>query len=79
MTSEDQTHDKFIQAVTGEGRHGITRIEALRQAREFVADLYAVKNDRGYPRFSGTVDGVLAQELRIAAFLLAGDDDGSGR
>lgn len=53
----------------------MTRLEALAKAREYVADLYAVKNDRGYPRFSGSVNDVLSQELRIAAFLIESEDD----
>lgn len=53
----------------------MTRLEALEAARKYVADLYAVKNDRGYPRFSGNVNEVLSQELRIADFLLRGEDE----
>ena len=53
----------------------MTRIEALEAARKYVAELYAVKNDRGYPRFSGSVGDVLSQELRIAAFLLQAEED----
>jgi hypothetical protein len=51
----------------------MTRLEALKAAREYVADLYAVKNDRGYPRFTGSVQDVLGQELRVAEFLLRGE------
>jgi hypothetical protein len=50
-------------------------MEALRAAREHVAELHAVKNDRGYPRFTGSANDVLTQELRVAEFLLAGQDD----
>lgn len=53
----------------------MTRLEALEAARKYVADLYAVKNDRGYPRFSGSVNDVLGQELRVADFPLRGEDD----
>lgn len=53
----------------------MNRLEALKAAREYVAELYAVKNDRGYPRFSGSVESVLAQELKVAEFLLRGCDD----
>jgi hypothetical protein len=52
----------------------MTRLEALKAAREHVAELYAVKNDRGYPRFSGNVTDVLGQELRVAEFLLRSDE-----
>lgn len=52
----------------------MNRLEALKAAREYVAELYAIKNDRGYPRFSGSVTDVLSQELRIAEFLLLGCD-----
>jgi hypothetical protein len=46
------------------------RLAALLEARKLVVELYEVKNDRGYPRFSGGVGDVLTQELRIAEFLL---------
>lgn len=49
------------------------RERAYSIAREKVAELYAVKNDRGYPRFSGSVTSVLAEELTLARFLL--DDE----
>jgi hypothetical protein len=52
----------------------MTRLEALEAARKHVADLYAVKNDRGYPRFTGDVNGVISQELTIAEFLLGEND-----
>ena len=50
------------------------RLRALKNAREYVAQLYEVKNDKGYPRFSGSVSDVLTQELRIAEFLLGSDE-----
>jgi hypothetical protein len=53
----------------------MTPTEALKIAREHVAELYAVKNDRGYPRFSGKVSDVLQEEMQIARFLLENDDD----
>lgn len=46
------------------------RFEAYAKARQLVADLYAVKNDRGYPRFSGSVTNVVDEEMKIARFLL---------
>ncbi len=49
----------------------MSRLEALKAAREYVAELHAVKNERGYPRFQGNVNDVLGQELRVAEFLLA--------
>lgn len=48
----------------------MNNLEALKAAREFVQELYAVKNDRGYPRFSGTVRDVLSEEIQVARFLL---------
>lgn len=51
----------------------MNKLQALKAAREHVAELYAIKNDRGYPRFSGSVNDVLNQELRVAEFLL--DDE----
>lgn len=51
-------------------RSPMDRVEALKQARQIVADLHATKNDRGYPRFSGNVNDVLNQELMVARFLL---------
>lgn len=52
----------------------MTRMEALEAARKYVAELYAVKNDRGYPRFTGNVSSILSEELRVAEFLLTGED-----
>jgi hypothetical protein len=49
------------------------RIKALKLAREHVLELYATKNDKGYPRFTGSVEEVLTEELRIAEFLLNQD------
>ena len=49
------------------------RSKAYAEARILVADLYAVKNDKGYPRFSGSVNDVINQEIKIAHFLL-GDE-----
>jgi hypothetical protein len=46
------------------------RMDALREARIFVRELYDVKNDRGYPKFTGNVSDVLKQEKEIAEFLL---------
>jgi hypothetical protein len=40
----------------------MTALEALKAAREFVQELYAIKNDRGYPRFTGNVRDVLTEE-----------------
>jgi hypothetical protein len=51
----------------------MTPLEALKLAHEHVAELYAIKTDRGYPRFSGTVSEVLRQELDIARYLLDND------
>lgn len=48
----------------------MTALEALKAAREFVQELYAIKNDRGYPRFTGNVRDVLTEEMRIARFLM---------
>jgi hypothetical protein len=53
----------------------MTKLEALKAAREYVAELYAVKNDRGYPRFSGSVRDVLTEELRVAQFLMDGEEE----
>ena len=57
----------------------LTRLEALKTARQHVAELYSLKNDRGYPRFTGSTADVLNQELAIAQWLLkepqAVDDD----
>jgi hypothetical protein len=46
------------------------RIQALNIAHEHVQQLYAVKNDRGYPRFTGNVRDVLNEELVIARYLM---------
>lgn len=46
-----------------------SQLDVLKQAREYVQELYAVKNDKGYPRFSGNVQDVLSQELRVADWL----------
>jgi hypothetical protein len=48
----------------------MTALEALKAAREFVQELYAIKNDRGYPRFTGKVSDVLTEEMRVARFLM---------
>lgn len=46
------------------------RQAAFMRAREIVQELYALKNDRGYPRFSGNVNSVLEEELKVARYLL---------
>jgi hypothetical protein len=53
----------------------MTRLEALKAAREFVAELYSFKNDRGYSKFTGNANDVLSEELKIAAFLLGDDNE----
>jgi hypothetical protein len=53
----------------------VTPQEALDIARKHVAALYEVKNDRGYPRFQGSVHDVLSQELAVAEFLLNNSPD----
>lgn len=55
----------------------MTRLEALEQAREFVQEIYAVKNYRGYPRFSGSAPELLAEIRTVAQFIIDGDDDDS--
>ena len=53
----------------------MTRTEALKFAREHVAELYTTKNDKGYPRWNPTSEQILQAELRVASFLIEGDDD----
>lgn len=54
------------------------KLAALKAAREFVRELYDVKNDKGYPRFSGNVNDVLSQELRVANYLMEGEGNEAG-
>ena len=53
----------------------MTRLEALKEARNYVQELYAIKNDRGYPRFQGGVNDLLQMEIRVAEFLLVVDPE----
>lgn len=62
--------------LTGNGDARImTRLEALRAAHDHLLEIYAIKNDRGYPRFSGNVSDLVSQELRIAAYLCDPDSN----
>lgn len=54
----------------------MTPLQALKAAREYVQELYCLKNDRGYPRFTGRASDVLAEEQLIAQFIL---DNQNGR
>ena len=53
----------------------MTRLETLKAAREHVLELYAVKNEKGYARFTGSVSDLLAQEIMVATWLLSEDKD----
>lgn len=68
--------DRDAATLTGNGDARImTRLEALKAAHDHLLEIYAVKNDRGYPRFSGSVGDLVTEELRIANYLCDPDGD----
>lgn len=50
------------------------RLEALEKAREFVQEVYGTKNERGYPKWAGSVHDLLVEIRRVAQFLMGEEE-----